>query len=77
MDLSYKSYYNENGRYISIPEFYDGKSVFITEGDEKFLKNLLNFTDFTTNSSHDIHWKAVYRKALTLMSGNRKYLCAH
>lgn len=36
MDLSYKSYYNENGRYISIPEFYDGKSVFITEGCNNF-----------------------------------------
>lgn len=32
MDLSYKSYYNKDGKYISIPEFYDGKSVFITEG---------------------------------------------
>lgn len=33
MDLGYKSYYNTEGRYISIPEFYDGKSVFITEGE--------------------------------------------
>lgn len=31
MDINYKNYhYSEN--YTSIPEFYNGRSVFITEG---------------------------------------------